>query len=807
MKHKLLSIVILLLVSVTIFAQQSLKGKVYNSAGNTALAGATISVGGKEITTTDKDGNFTIECSQSKTLKITYVGFEAYSTVITSCNTELSIGLTRSGNYLGDVEITATSNQNKSLLYQPASITKLSSTEIKRGTGLFMDDAINTNIPGVTMQRRAVGSGQQFNIRGYGNGTRGTRGVSSNFDGQGYKVYLNGIPVTDAEGITTMDDIDFGSIGNVEVTKGPAGTLYGLAIAGAVNLKTVRPAKGKTSIAQEILLGNYGLQRYTTSFQAGGERSSILINYGRQKSDGFTIHNESHKDFVNAIGEFNPNDKQAVTAYAAYSNSYDQRFGELTLTQYDTKDYSGNIEYIKRDGHSNVISFRAGVGHTYNFSNKVSNTTTVFGTGFSSNVSSAGGWTDKTAVNYGFRTSFDTKFSLNNNISLSGITGMEVQKQNAQTIGYSMKQNPADPNPTWTWGNPYWIINTATSNNATVTGTSSIFTEWTLALPKDLSITAGVGISRMKIILDDRFNAATLTKPSHYDTSYKSMVSPHVAINKVFSKKLSAYVSYSRGYKAPVSSYFFITTPSVTTPATPATGRLNNLKPEVGDQFEIGTKGSLFKDRLVYQLALFNAVFSNKMTSVAVQLNSTTTAYSYVVNGGKQNHKGVEASVKYTVYQSGSGFFNAITPFVNMTYSDFKYENFKYQTGTTTSNISTVDYSGNAVAGVSKVTANAGVDISTSPGVYFNFVYNYKDGVPVTSDGIQKSRSYVLLNGKLGIQRSLSKHFDFDAYFGVNNITETQFPYMIFVNQLPDAYLPAPLKANYFGGVNLKYNF
>jgi iron complex outermembrane receptor protein len=196
---------------------------------------------------------------------------------------------------LSDVEITATSNQNKSILYQPISITKLGETELKRGTGLFLDEAINGNVPGVSMNRRAVSSGQQFNIRGYGNGTRGTRGVSSNFDGQGYKVYLNGIPITDAEGITTMDDIDFGSVGNVEVVKDPSGTLYGLAIAGVVNLKTVKPAKGKTAISQDVLLGNYGLQRYTTRFETSGENSSILVNYGSQKSDGFTIHNASQK--------------------------------------------------------------------------------------------------------------------------------------------------------------------------------------------------------------------------------------------------------------------------------------------------------------------------------------------------------------------------------------------------------------------------------------------------------------------------------------------------------------------------------
>ena len=60
----------------------------------------------------------------------------------------------------------------------------------------------------VTMNRRSVSGGQQFNIRGYGNGVRGTNGASSNFDGQGYKVYLNGIPITDAEGITVLDDME-----------------------------------------------------------------------------------------------------------------------------------------------------------------------------------------------------------------------------------------------------------------------------------------------------------------------------------------------------------------------------------------------------------------------------------------------------------------------------------------------------------------------------------------------------------------------------------------------------------------------
>ena len=76
-----------------------------------------------------------------------------------------------------------------------------------------------------------------------------------------------------------------------------------------------------------------------------------------------------------------------------------------------------------------------------------------------------------------------------------------------------MKINPLDNQTTganpWVVGRPYYVINTATSNNATQTATTSLFTEWTLALPHDLSFTAGLGVSNMVIRLDDRFNSAT----------------------------------------------------------------------------------------------------------------------------------------------------------------------------------------------------------------------------------------------------------------------------------------------------------
>jgi iron complex outermembrane receptor protein len=240
------------------------------------------------------------------------------------------------------------------------------------------------------------------------------------------------------------------------------------------------------------------------------------------------------------------------------------------------------------------------------------------------------------------------------------------------------------------------------------------------------------------------------------------------------------------------------------------------LKPEKADQFEIGTKGTLFNNRLVYQLALFHTKYADKMTSVAVPLNSTATAYSYVINGGEQDHKGIELALKYSIVKNDDGLFTNVTPFINFTYSDFKYgDNFIYVTGSTVAARDTFNYSGLNVFGVPKVMSAEGIDVTMKNGLYANFSHLYKGGVNIaiekTSNSpktfvLRTADSYNLLNGKIGFKRSLSSHFDLDAYFGINNITGVQYPIMVFVNQLPDAYIPAPPKAVFYGGINLKYN-
>lgn len=92
---------------------------------------------------------------------------------------------------------------------------------------------------------------------------------------------------------------------------------------------------------------------------------------------------------------------------------------------------------------------------------------------------------------------------------------------------------------------------------------------------------------------------------------------------------------------------------------------------------------------------------------------------------------------------------------------------------------SAVNYDGKAVAIVPAFTGNMGVDVAAHCGLYGNMTYYYKDGFPITSDGLLNTSGYGLWNLKLGYKKNLSDHFDLDLTFGINNIAGVKHPIMV----------------------------
>ena len=109
-------------------------------------------------------------------------------------------------------------------------------------------------VPGISVDNRHnLSQGDRLSVRGLG--------VRSAFGVRGLKVVLDGIPLTTADGQTQLNNLDLGSVGRIEILRGPSSALYGNAGGGVLSIRTRQPANAALRFAPRLLVGSDGLRR------------------------------------------------------------------------------------------------------------------------------------------------------------------------------------------------------------------------------------------------------------------------------------------------------------------------------------------------------------------------------------------------------------------------------------------------------------------------------------------------------------------------------------------------------------------
>lgn len=765
-----------LLWAPTAFAQGSVRGIVSDAYTSARIEGVVVADSASGATaTTDRAGQFSMTCRAPMTLVLRRAGYQTGQQRVTSCESTVRVQLIPGAQGLSAVNVVA--ERPVPEIAETQGSTTLSPVELNRGTGLLLADAVNMT-PGIRMQTRTMFGGQTFSIRGYGLGSDAT-----NFVGTGFKAYYNGIPLTDAEGATRMDDVDFAGLGRVDIIRGPASSLYGGGIGGVVNMYTAEPHELGTTLRQETLGGEYGLLRSTTRLEHVSSGATTMLSYGHQKYDSYRVASNSKKDFATLLGDFRPSDRQSIFTFLSYANSYDLRAGELDSAQFAQKLNMGNDRYVANRARQKIESFRAGVTHRYDLGSGVENATTAFFTGNNLEDVYAAGFNARTAQTFGARTVFNTMLTLGT-LPLNGTTGAEYEQTNQGTQGFGMSNS---------------VLGPLRSNVETTTMQSSVFTQWDATLPAAFTLTAGASVNFVTYSINDLF--ANTGNPAHVDGSgrkvFDPVVTPRVALRRDFGPNASVYASIGQGYSPPTAGDAVI----------PYTGEPNEgLEPERATQYEIGTRGSLLQNRLRYDISLFDLRVTDKLSSQAVD-SAGVTLYSYTINAGDQENRGLELAASYDLVDEPLAWLTTLRPFVSYTYSDAKYRDFMGDDNTT-------DYSGKKVVGVAPNVVNFGLDAATRVGAYLHATFHHEDAVPISYDNEHKAVAYSLVGAKVGVRRdlgrALGRGLTLDAFVGGDNLTNSLYYTQVFVNHKfvpgqppPNMYLPGPYKATYYGGLNL----
>jgi iron complex outermembrane receptor protein len=676
----------------------------------------------------------------------------------------------------------------------------LTEDELNRNNPAFIEQALNT-VAGVQVDKRTQLGGQRIVIRGYGNDQK--------FNNWGIKAYYNGIPLTTAEGVTVMDDVDFSMVDNIEVIKGPAATEYGAGVGGVARFYLQTSDVKGVSLSERFMAGSYNLIQSNTRLDVVNENSSIAVNYSHLQSDGYRPHGASLKNFFTSIGNFKLSSRQKISYFISHNFSHEEVSGQISYADYYAGVDNGNQAYIRKNGRNDFLSTRVGLTHQYEFVKGFSNYTTLFYSNSDYMQVSAGANGNSMNPNYGLRSVFNWKKAIGKRFVNNLEVGTELQQSRALVSSYRFTGSIDTPDKVNNIsGASYFRY--ATNQRSFFAINRISYLPWSLTLVTGLSANT-IQYSRTDLLAAPGL-IANYNKNLSFDKDFETSYNPHIALQKVWKGQIFQ-ASYSQGYNAPTASSAFI-------------GAINkpndSLMPEKAHMLEFGVQGLLFNSRLDYQFSIFRMDVDDKLTQLS-GVNPAGGSYNYFANTGEQRNQGIELSVGYVWQLRKNPVIAQVEPFISGSLYDFTYTDFKTKIGSG----AVTDYSGKQVVGVARQKFSAGVDLASPQGIYVNTTFYYLGDVYTDFANSHKVGGFTQLNAKVGyrhsfaFQRFAPKKFDLDVFFAGNNLAnQINYTFLFLGSSINDAdpgsgypagvatdVNPGPSQSYFFGGVGLRYHF
>ncbi len=184
------------------------------------------------------------------------------------------------------VIVTATRSET-SLYRVPRAVDVLNNRRYRQGTkSISLDEALAA-VPGVFVNNRYnIAQGDRITIRGIG--SRAQFGV------RGIKLFLDDIPLTMSDGQAQLNNVDLGSVGEIEILRGPSSSLYGNASGGVISLKTESNQNAAFQVEPSVITGAYGYRKWQGKVQGRKMPSIIsLTSTVPQSKDSGTILQEN----------------------------------------------------------------------------------------------------------------------------------------------------------------------------------------------------------------------------------------------------------------------------------------------------------------------------------------------------------------------------------------------------------------------------------------------------------------------------------------------------------------------------------
>lgn len=626
----------------------------------------------------------------------------------------------------------------------PGSLSVLTGKDLNISNGNSLATTLNL-LPGVTMQT-GTQTTSRIVIRGMGSRTP--------YNSNRIRAYLNEIPLTASDGVSTPEEIDMQSLGHMEIIKGPASALYGSGLGGSINLYT--PAK---------LLNEGNIDVQHESFNTFKTHLSGTLNHGNThiwgsfnhlQSDGYRENNEYIRtSFLTTLKWKQPKWSLNSTLLMINVNGGIPSSIGQTLLEENPRAAAPNWKAI--NGYKKYIKGLGSITLTNNLSENLSNQFTIFG---------------KVNDNYEKRPF--------NNLDDQSMSGGFRNKLNYHTqktdliVGMEWLSELYE----WKLDLDQALLNENRENRIQL----NIFTMLYYRPLPELNISVAGAINHISYRLKDLF---TLNGDQSGTREFPVIISPRVGVNYAPSDNIAFYASAGHGFSLPSPEETLL----------PA-GEVNpDIKPEQGIQYEIGSRLNLFNKKLeidgtFYLIELKNLLLTKRLTE------DIFTG----INAGKTRHRGFELLMRSIVFDFGR-FPGKLTSVFSYTASLNKFVDF-----TDDDNI----YDGHILPGIPGQTLQSVLKWYPVKMLELITHFQYSGDQYLNDSNSLKYPGYFIENIKLTALFKLKEKISINIYTGINNLTDTKYASMLIVNALgfgnsePRYYYPG-MPRHYYAGIQLHF--
>ncbi len=632
----------------------------------------------------------------------------------------------------------------------PYQISILTGDELQRGNiGFSIEEALQA-LPGVQIQNRYnYAVGERISMRGFG--------ARAQFGARGIKVLVDGIPATLPDGQTTLDHLDLGSLGRVEVLRGPASAMYGNGAGGVLRFETRAPPAVPVREEAKAVIGDNGLFRMESQTSGTINSTSYLVNFSRLEFDGFRTNPTSPNELYGSAERINLNAQVTTDAFGGrlkttlnFLDLDAESPGSLTRDALDSGIQDARGFNVTQQTQKDVQQAQLGVGwegeigalsarfHSWGIIRDLDNPIPPR-------------IIDLERAAWGVRAIIQSTQSPG---GFAWSAGLEVELQRDDRLNFENEQGTKG---------------TLTLDQQERVRATGVFAQVQAPLSDRLTLVGGLRYDRVRFTADDHLVNAV--NPDDSGSRTVDALSPTLGLHARVSPSLALFANVTTSFETPTTTEF------VNNPGQ--SGGLNEeLDPTRGVGGELGARGTLGS------ATLESSIYVTSLDDELVPFeDASQDGRTFFRNAGSSTYWGFEAAGTVPLGR-------AVSARASYTYLDATFDDFR---------VDDEVFDGNRIPGVASHKAEVLIRW-TGRSAFAELRGDYVGTIAVNDSNLEESPDYGLADLRAGITRLDIGRWNAAPFAGVNNLFDKRYAAAVAVNAFGGRFFePGPGRSYYLG--------